>query len=96
MIGNYYKTAYRNLWRNKSYALLNIAGLAIGIAASILIFIVIRFETSFDNFHDKKENIYRIASYSLNNGNGKEFYSGGVAFPVGPALQSGSGGTVLH
>lgn len=89
MIGNYYKTAYRNLWRNKSYALLNIAGLAIGIAASILIFIVIRFETSFDNFHDKKENIYRIASYSLNNGNGKEFYSGGVAFPVGPALQSG-------
>ncbi|MEO6455393.1 MAG: ABC transporter permease [Ginsengibacter sp.] len=37
-------------------------GLAIGIAACLLIFLVVRFETSFDNFHSKKNTIYRIAS----------------------------------
>jgi hypothetical protein len=60
MIRNYFKTAWRNLLRNKSYAAINIAGLAIGIAACLLIFLIVQFETSFDNFHSKKEHIYRV------------------------------------
>ena len=62
MIKNYIKTAWRNLARNKSYAAINIVGLAVGIAACLLIFLVIHFETSFDNFHKKKDSIYRVVS----------------------------------
>ncbi|MFT3911717.1 MAG: ABC transporter permease [Ferruginibacter sp.] len=86
MFSNYFKTAYRNLTRNKGYALLNIAGLAIGIAACLLIFLVIQYETSFDNFHAKKDNIYRIGSYRIGDADRSDHYSGGVSFPVGPAL----------
>jgi putative ABC transport system permease protein len=85
MIKNYLKTAFRNLKRNKSYALINVFGLAIGIAASLLIFLVIRFETSFDNFHSKKNNIYRIAT-EFHNQDGVN-YSRGIAFPVAPQLR---------
>src|SRR2546423_6865478 len=85
MIRNYLKTAFRNLQRNKSYAFINVLGLAIGIAASLLIFLVIRFETSFDNFHSKKNSIYRVGS-EFHTQDGVEF-SAGVAFPVAPALR---------
>ena len=85
MIKNYFKTAFRNLKRNKSYAIINISGLTIGIAASLLIFLVIQFETSFDNFHPNKENIYRVGSvYTTQDG---VEYSGGIAFPAGPAMR---------
>ena len=60
MIKNYIKTAWRSLLRNKSYAAINVIGLAIGIAACLMIFLIIQFETSFDNFHANKEHIYRL------------------------------------
>jgi putative ABC transport system permease protein len=64
MFKNYFKIAWRNLMRNKSYAAINITGLAIGIAACLLIFLVIQFETSFDSFHTNKDRIYRIVTVS--------------------------------
>jgi len=64
MIKNYIKIAWRSLLRNKSYTTINIVGLAIGVAACLLIFLVIHFETSFDNFHKKKDHIYRVVSAS--------------------------------
>jgi predicted permease len=64
MLKNYFKTAWRNLQRNKSYTAINITGLAIGIAACLLIFLVVQYETSFDNFHTKKDRIYRVVSVS--------------------------------
>lgn len=64
MIRNYFKTAWRSLLRNKSYAAINIAGLAIGIAACLLIFLIVNFETSFDNFHANKDHIYRVVTIS--------------------------------
>src|SRR5262245_58983802 len=86
MIKNYLKTAFRNLKRNRSYAIINVLGLAVGIAAAILIFLVIQFETSFDNFHPKKKNIYRVGTqFKTQDGMA---YSGGIAFPAGPALLS--------
>src|SRR5260370_34572172 len=85
MIKNYFKTALRNLKRNKSYAVINILGLAVGIAASLLIFLVIQFETSFDNFHKKKNSIYRVTT-EFNNQDGVS-YSAGVALPVAPQLR---------
>jgi hypothetical protein len=55
MIKNYFTIALRSLQRNKSYAVINIVGLAVGIAACLLLFLVISFENSFDNFHTKKK-----------------------------------------
>src|SRR5438045_8702493 len=85
MLKNYFKTALRNLKRNKSYAVINVLGLAVGIAASLLIFLVIQFETSFDDFHKKKHSIYRLdTQFHTQDG---VSYSDGIAFPVAPALR---------
>src|SRR5437868_3248005 len=85
MFHNYFKTAIRNLKRNKSYAIINVLGLAVGIAASLLIFLVIQFETSFDNFHKKKDSIYRLGT-EFHNQDGVD-YTGGVSFPAAPQLR---------
>ncbi|HEU4858398.1 MAG TPA: ABC transporter permease, partial [Chitinophagaceae bacterium] len=85
MIKNYIKTAFRNLMRNRSFAVINVLGLAVGIAASLLIFLVIRFETSYDKFHSKQDQIYRVVSvFHTQDGSS---YSAGTPFPVGPALR---------
>ncbi|WP_153800330.1 ABC transporter permease [Foetidibacter luteolus] len=60
MFRNYLKTAVRSLLRNKSYLLINISGLATGIAVCLAIFVVIQYELSFDEFHSKKDRIYRV------------------------------------
>ena len=60
MLRNYFKSAYRILLKNKSFSFINIFGLAIGMAASLLIFQYVAFELSYDQFHEKGENIYRI------------------------------------
>jgi putative ABC transport system permease protein len=85
MIKNYLKTAFRNLRRNFSYAFINVIGLAVGIAACLLIFLVVRFEKSFDNFHAKRNEIYRINSafYTQDGYN----FAPGISFPVAPALK---------
>jgi ABC-type antimicrobial peptide transport system permease subunit len=62
MLKNYIKIAWRNLLRHKSYAYINILGLSLGIACSILIFVVISFHLSFDDFHPNKERIFRVVT----------------------------------
>src|SRR5215475_11406081 len=85
MFRNYFKTAWRNLWKNRIYSSINIVGLAIGMAACILILLFVFYERSFDNFHTK--NIYRL--------NEVQKFEGMVAaqkvalsmFPMGPTLK---------
>ena len=60
MFKNYLKIALRNLWRHKGFSSLNIMGLAVGLSATFLIVLYINFELSYDSFHSKKENIYRL------------------------------------
>jgi putative ABC transport system permease protein len=60
MIKNYLKIAYRNLLRNKLFTLVNIFGLAIGMAACFLIVQYVRFELSYDKFHEEHDRIYRV------------------------------------
>jgi putative ABC transport system permease protein len=60
MLKNYFKTAIRNLIRNRIYTIINVAGLAVGIAVCTMIFIIIQFHKSFDNFHKKNDRIYRV------------------------------------
>ncbi|GAB1445571.1 MAG: ABC transporter permease [Cyclobacteriaceae bacterium] len=60
MIGNYVKVTWRNIQKRKVYSIINAVGLSIGIAFCMLIFLFIRDEQSFDQFHTNKNNIYRI------------------------------------
>lgn len=60
MLRNYFKIAWRNLLRQKGYAGINILGLAIGIAACLLILQYVSFELSFEDFHANKDRIYRV------------------------------------
>ncbi len=61
MLRNHLKLAFRHMWRKKGYTLINILGLAIGIACFLLIFLFVWDESSFDKFHEKGEDIYRVA-----------------------------------
>lgn len=70
MFKNDLKIALRSLWRRKSFSILNILGLAVGIGVSLMIFVVIRNESSFDTFHSKRDRIYRV-------GTDLDFHSGG-------------------
>jgi ABC-type antimicrobial peptide transport system permease subunit len=60
MLKTYFKLAYRNITRDKAYSIINITGLAIGLASSILILLWVQNELSFDKFHKNADQIYRI------------------------------------
>jgi putative ABC transport system permease protein len=62
MFKNYFKTAWKNLLRNKVYSFINITGLSIGLACCMLIILYNKDEVSFDRFHDNAKNIYRIVT----------------------------------
>ncbi|MFC1724546.1 ABC transporter permease [candidate division KSB1 bacterium] len=68
MFKNYSKIAIRNIKRQKFFSIINISGLALGMAAFMLMLLWIRDELSFDNFHTKKNNIYRIITEQNNSG----------------------------
>jgi putative ABC transport system permease protein len=60
MFGNFFKTALRNIFRHKTYVIINILGLAVGFACSLMIFIFVIHELSFDKFNEKYDRIYRL------------------------------------
>ncbi len=60
MLKNYFKTAIRNLRRNRAFALINILGLVLGISGTIVIYRIVTFEQSFDTYHSNAESVYRI------------------------------------
>ena len=68
MIKNYFKIAWRNIMRQKGYSGINIIGLAIGIAACLLILQYVSFELSYENFHANKDRIYRVQQDRYDNG----------------------------
>jgi ABC-type antimicrobial peptide transport system permease subunit len=86
MFKNYFRTAIGNLSRHKSNSIINIAGLAVGFAAFLLIFLVIQYEKSFDDFHPKKDNVYRVGRIGKNPVNRE--YRTGVPFPVTQSLRA--------
>lgn len=62
MIRNYLKITLRAIQRNTSYTIINVLGLTLGIACSIIIFMVVKHHLSFDNFHADRDRIYRIVT----------------------------------
>ena len=85
MLKNYLKIAYRNLMKNKIFSLINIFGLAFGIAVCILIFQYVALENSYDKFHLNKENIYRITLKDYHN-NELEDHSALIPRAIGHVL----------
>src|ERR1700758_2138997 len=62
MIKNYFKTAWRNLWKNKVFSMINILGLSLGMAACLLILQYVNFELGYDHFNKNAPNIYRVVN----------------------------------
>jgi len=62
MLKSYFKIAWRNIIRHKGYAAINISGLTVGIAACLLIFVVIQYELSFETFRPNYKNIYHVVT----------------------------------
>ncbi len=75
MFKNYFKTAWRNIRKNKVFAFINITGLAIGIAASLILFIIVKYELSYDTFQKNYSSIYRVVT--------QEKYSDGITYNDG-------------
>jgi predicted permease len=68
MLRNYFKTTFRNLWKNKGYSFLNIFGLAIGIACAALIFLWVEDELNYNDYYSNKENLYKIKDHQTYDG----------------------------
>src|SRR5689334_1887377 len=95
MIKNYFKTAWRNLWKNKTFSFINIAGLSIGMAACLLILQYVSFELSYDQFNKNASDIYRV--YNDRYQNGKLIQHGTITYSaIGKAMQSDFPEVVNH
>jgi putative ABC transport system permease protein len=81
---NYLKTTLRKMRKEKGYALINIIGLAAGMAGCILIFLWVQDELSYDRFHDKGERIFRV--FTKDHSGGEIRLDEGAPSPVGSAL----------
>src|SRR5882724_1755608 len=85
MLKNYFKTAWRSLIKGKSFSIINITGLAIGMAGAALILLWLQNEISFDKFHKDKDRIYQV--YALaSNVDGHQQEISVVSQPLGPYL----------
>jgi putative ABC transport system permease protein len=87
MLRNYFKTAFRSLVRNKNYAIINITGLAAGIMVCLAIFMIIQFELSFEDYHQKKDRIYRVLT-EYHHADADVFYGKGVPRALPTAVKT--------
>lgn len=85
MNSTYFKMAHRSLMANKGTTLINVLGLVIGIASALVIASVIRFEQSFDSFHSKKDDIYRVVRIT---GKDDPEYRSGIVYPLHEAMRA--------
>ena len=92
MLRNYIKIAARQLWRNRLYTLLNVGGLGIGIAVSLLILLYVIHERTYDRFHVHSDQIYRV--YSKFNYGGQTMQSERMSARFGPAVKEANAGVL--
>ena len=86
MFRNYLKTAFKIFTRNKAFTAINILGLSIGISASLIIFLIVHFEYSYDKVETDASRIYRVVMDLKFNGN--EGHSAAVPAPLSAAIQN--------
>ena len=86
MIKRIFITSFRNLSLHKIFSLINILGLAIGISASLVIYLIVQYDFSFDKFHKDGDRIYRVvSSFEFQN---EKFYNSGVSYPLGDVMRN--------
>jgi hypothetical protein len=85
MIKNYLITALRALRRNKLFAMINVLGLSVGISAALIIYLIVQYDFSFEQFRKDKDSIYRIVT--LTSFSGTPFPNAGVPYPLIAATQ---------
>ena len=76
MVKNYLKILVRNFVRNKTFTLINISGLTLGITCSLVMFLIVKQERSFNQYHKNIESIYRVGHIDVEDG--REYSQGGV------------------
>src|SRR5580698_7017165 len=86
MLINYFKIAWRNLLRNKTLSFINIAGLSMGLACCMLIFLYTKDEVSFDRFQQKKDELYQLTCKLIKKDGSVEKYAS-AAMLQGPAFK---------
>jgi putative ABC transport system permease protein len=86
MFSNYLVVALRNLRKHTLFSAINIAGLAIGISASLVIYLLVHYDLSFDKFHKDRPQIYRVVSDLQFPG--QQLFSGGVCAPLADAMRN--------
>src|ERR671921_311920 len=95
MFKNYFKTAWRNLMKNKIFSFINIAGLSIGMTACLLILQYVSFQLSYDQFNKNAADIYRV--YNDRYQEGKLVQHGTITYSgVSPAMQADFPEVVNH
>jgi len=93
MIKNYIKTAFRSFWKRKVFTLINIVGLSIGISASLVIYLIVHYDFTFDKFHKDSDRIYRVVSDYKFQGNVNHSY--GVTAPMAAGIKNNVTGVEL-
>jgi putative ABC transport system permease protein len=86
MFNNYFTIAVRNFLRNKTFSVINVLGLSIGLSAALVMFLIVYYEFSFDKFVPEGERVYRVvldAKFS-----GTEGHSAGLPSPLGSAIEN--------
>lgn len=87
MFKNYFKTAFRSFLKHRTFTLLNVTGLSIGLVASLLILQYVKYERSFDRFHSRASDIYRV-EYDYWQSGKLRFECAAAVPAVGPALKN--------
>src|SRR4030095_877266 len=86
MIKNYLLIALRNFWRTRVFSMINIAGLAIGISASLVIYLIVHHEFSYEKFQKDADHIYRVVTNM--HFPEQDFKNAGVPGPLPDAVRS--------
>ncbi len=84
MLRNYIKIAFRNLTRHRGSAVLNVFGLAVGLASALLIFLFVREEVRYDRFHEEADRVFRVTYEEVNTPAMRHLPT--ISPPMGPAL----------
>lgn len=81
MLKNYFKIACRTLLQSKSYTVINVTGLALGIMSAMVIFLIVKNELSYEQFNKKADRTYRVTLHSVE-------YNSSVSFALAPAFRT--------
>jgi putative ABC transport system permease protein len=86
MFKNYFIVALRNFWKNRVFSIINIAGLAIGISAALVIYLIVHYEFNFEKYQQDRDRIYRVVTNM--HFPDQDFKNGGVPGTLPPAARN--------